>query len=46
MLRRSKHVALHKVVITAKLVEVHGGCSDHPDVLAREAMAQHVGYLL
>lgn len=41
-----KHVALHKVVITAKLVEIHGGGSDHPDVLAREAVAQHVGHLL
>lgn len=46
VLRRSEHVALHKVVITAELVEVHGGGSDHPDVSVREAMAQHVGHLL
>lgn len=46
VLRRSKHVALHKVLITAELVEIHGGGSDHPDVMVREAIAQHVGHPL
>lgn len=46
VLRRSKHVTLHKVVIAAKLVEIHGGGSDHPDVLVREAVAQPEGHLL
>lgn len=46
VLRRSKHVAAHKVVVAAELVEVQGGGSDHPDVLVGEAVAQRDGHLL
>lgn len=46
VLRRPEHVALHKVVVAAELVEIHVGGSDHPDVLVGEAAAQGEGDLL
>lgn len=46
MLGRSEHVTAHKVVVAAKLVEIQGGGSDHPDVLVGEAAAQRDGHLL
>lgn len=45
MLRRSEHVALHKVVVAAELVEIHAGGSDHPNMSVREAAAQYEGHL-
>lgn len=41
-----KHVALHKVVVAAELVQVHVRGSDHPDVVAGEPAAQDEGNLL
>lgn len=46
VLRRPEHVALHKVVVAAELVEIHVRGSDNPDVLAGEAPAQDEGDLL
>lgn len=46
VLRRPKHVALHKVVVAAELVEIHVRGSDHPDVMVGEAAAQDEGDLL
>ncbi len=46
VLRCPKHVALHKVVVAAELVQIHVGGSDHPNMAVRETAAQGEGDLL
>lgn len=43
VLRGPEHVALHKVVVAAELVEIHAGGSDHPNVAVRETPAEGEG---
>lgn len=46
MLWCPEHVALHKVVVAAELVEIHVGGSDHPNMSVGEPLAQNEGDLL
>lgn len=46
MLRCPEHIALHKVLVAAELVEIHVRGSDHPNMSVRETSAQGEGDLL
>lgn len=43
VLRSPEHVALHKVLVAAELVQVHARGSHHPHVSIRETAAQSEG---